>query len=948
MTQVDDSNLLRRRLEREKRARVEAEAILEKKALELYNANEQLQHLNENLEQQIQAKLAELQESEQRYRQLIESVQDIIYKISPEGVFTFVNSVVEKLLGYTEQEFVGKHFTDIVAPGYRKATLAFYQSMLEERIDSTYSEFPVVAKDGRTVWIGQTVRFIESEGNIAELVAVARDISDRKLAESQLQRTQTRLSTLITSLESGILVKDEQQRVILANQLFCDMFGIQDAPEQLIGQDYSRSVEFIKGSMEDPEAFAQQVEQLMQDRQAVTGEEIRMVNGRILERDYIPIFLKEQYMGHLWKYTDVTDKYLARERIRRSEEKYRGIMNNMELGLLEVDHNQTIIRSYERFCQMVGYAEEELVGKHAADLLVAPEFRNVINQQQITRKQGNASSYEMQLIRKDGSRIWALVSGVPILDEEGKIVGSIGIHYDLTERKQLEEELARAKRIADEARLAEKQFLANMSHEIRTPLNAIIGMSHLLFDTKPDQQQREYIDILKTSANFLHSLISDLLDMTKIEAGRIEVHARPFDLTGLLRSIQKVFEMKLKDRAISIDVMLDARISGDFVGDDVMLNQILMNLVGNAEKFTEEGSIQITARLKKQEAAKYWIEFAVVDTGIGIPKEKLDLVFQKFKQVNPHGHKHKGTGLGLAITKELVEIQGGTIAVRSHVGEGSQFTFTLPFGKSETPSEPVVVAPGNVPLCDDTLGCHVLIVEDNLMNQKYITSLLTKWNVPYTLALDGKHAVEEAKKQRFDIILMDIQMPIMDGYEASVAIRSSHNPNQNIPIIALTASAMLDQKNLALEAGMNDFLTKPFEPAQLRSLLQQYAPAEMVHDGDTMLDWERLNLLYGSDMEYTAEMLSIFLSDIVPEIMELPVLCQEDKRTELGQKVHKLKPTFGMVGLSQLEGKMAQLEKIVKQGSKDELLEIYCNDIIVKVNEMIPVIKKEIQKITPA
>lgn len=944
MSETSDIELLKRRLDREKAARTEAESILEKKAMELYNANEQLQSLNGNLEQQIRDKLNELSQSEQRYRHLVESVQDIIYKISPEGFFTFVNSVVEQSLGYTEQEFVGRHFTEIVAPGYRKMLLEFYMTMIQERKDSTYKEFPIVAKDGHLVWIGQTVRLVLDSDTIVELVAVARDISDRKQTELELQRTQIRLSTLITSMHSGILVKDEGQRIVLVNQLFCDMFRINKSPEQLIGTDYSPSAEAVKLMMQDPEGYRQGVQELIQGRQARVGEEIRMSNGRILERDYIPIALDDQYLGHLWKFTDVTEKYLAREQIRRSEEKYRGIMNNMELGLLEVDNNQTIVRAYERFCNMVGYSEEELIGKNAAALFLPDEFASVNRHHEGERKQGNASSYEMQLRKKDGSRVWALISGVPIMDEEGRIVGSMGIHYDLTERKRLEDELASAKEIADEARQAEKQFLANMSHEIRTPLNAIIGMSHLLFDTQPTHQQREYIEILKTSADFLHSLISDLLDMTKIEAGRIEVQARPFDLVGLLRSTQKVFEMKLHDRPISIDVMLDTRIAGNFVGDELMLNQILMNLVGNAEKFTEEGSIQLTARIKKEDNGICWIEFAVTDTGIGIPSDKLNLVFQKFKQVNPYGQKHKGTGLGLAITKELVEIQGGSISVRSHEGEGSTFTFMLPFTRAISSGEPEQKTVNNAAETRDLKVCHVLVVEDNLMNQKYICSLLNKWKIPYKLALDGKKAVEQAKQERFDVIMMDIQMPIMNGYEATVAIRSTQNPNQHTPIVALTASAMLDHKNTAMEVGMSDFLTKPFEPNQLMDILQRYAPVSMVNTPAMQIDEARLMELYGGDPEYIAEMISTFLTDIVPDIQLLPSLFKQNDMDELARMIHKLKPTFGMVGLPMLQDKMIELENAVKQGAEQKLIESYCDAIVAETNTVLPLLEKEMHR----
>lgn len=949
--ETEDIDLLKRRLVREKTARLQAEAILEKKALALYNANEQLLHLNENLEQQIRNKLAELRESEQRYRQLIESVQDIIYKISPAGYFTFVSPVVEKLLGYTEAEFLGSHFTDFVLAGYRMKLIEFYRNMMTERQDSTYNEFPVVAKDGRVVWIGQTVRLIEQDGQTLELVAVARDVSDRKLAEIELETTQTRLSTLITNLQSGVMVEDENGRVILANQLFCDLFEIPLTANELIGYDCTLARQQVKPLFVQPDAFVNRMNELLESRQARVGEEISMANGHILELDYIPIFLDDnQYMGHLWKYTDVTEKYQARELIRRSEEKYRGIMNNMELGLFEVDNDQIIVRSYERCCKMLGYTEDEMIGKNATELLVPAEFVSVVERQQEERKKGNAGSYELQLIKKDGSRIWVLVSGVPILDENGVIVGSMGIHYDMTERKQLEHELARAKRFAEEAQQAEKQFFANMSHEIRTPLNAVIGMSHLLFDTQPTQQQREYIDILKTSADFLHSLISDLLDMTKIEAGRIEIHARPFDLAGLLRSTQKVFQMKLQNRPISVDVLLDARITDEFIGDDVMLNQILMNLVGNAEKFTEQGKIQITARISKEEGDRQWVEFTVTDTGVGIPGEKLDMVFQKFKQVNPNGFKHKGTGLGLAITKELVEIQGGTISVTSQVDVGSSFTFVVPYIKSLVPAEQNN-ADRHLTLVEELQTCNVLIVEDNLMNQTYIGSLLNKWNIPYTMASDGKQAVERAKSQRFDIILMDIQMPIMNGYEATVAIRSTQNPNQNTAIIALTASAMLDHKSVAMEAGMNDFLTKPFEPNQLLSVLQRFAPVEQIsNEGcilfDEALDRERLSELYGGDAAYASEMFSMFLTDIVPDIRKLPSICETKDWSNLASAAHKLKPTLAMVGLSDLEEKMRQLENSARQDADMDLIEEYCHDFMIEMDKVLPILQTELQKLS--
>jgi PAS domain S-box-containing protein len=594
--------------------------------------------------------------------------------------------------------------------------------MIKQKTESAYNEFPIRAKDRRIVWIGQTVRLIQSENAVIELVAVARDISDRKAAEDSLRTTQTRFSTLITNLQKGVLVEDENRKIVLVNQQFCDIFGIEVPLKSLIGMDCSDSAEQTKHLFKNPNTFLIKIKKILDKKRLIVDENLKMVDGRILLRTYIPIYLEKQYRGNLWEYCDITEQYNDRELTRKSEEKYRGIMNNMELGLLEVDNNQIIIRAYDSFCQMTGYTKEELVGESAPELLSYHDFDKVLSQNKSKRKKGSASSYELQLKKKDGNQLWVIISDAPIFGDDGEVVGSVGIHYDITERKLLEQELEKAKSIAEQARQSEKQFLANMSHEIRTPLNAIIGMTHLLFDTRPNKQQYDYLDILKTSADFLLTLISDLLDMAKIEAGKVEVQNQPFDLGGLLRTTQRLFQIKIQNRPIEINLMIDGRITGIYVGDDLILNQILLNLIGNAEKFTEKGSIDITVKQKKQDEVFDWIEFKIEDTGSGIPEEKVDLIFQKFKQVNTQGHKHKGTGLGLAITKQLVEVQGGVISVDSEEGVGSTFTFMLPYKKSETEVLPKIheiqIAPKNLK------GSWILVAEDNIMNQKYISSLL--------------------------------------------------------------------------------------------------------------------------------------------------------------------------------------------------------------------------------
>ncbi|WP_420146775.1 PAS domain S-box protein [Spirosoma sp.] len=919
---VEERELLIQSVKQEREARLNAEKKLAEKITELNETKKQFQLLNESLTQQIQEKVRELHRSDQEYRQLIESVQDIIYKVTPlDGTFTFISPVVERILGYTEDELLGKPYLTLVLPEYQNALHEFYRSMLRERVENTYREFPVRCKDGHIKWIGQTVRMVTNEDNARELVAVARDVSDRKKTEEALVSAQIRLTTVISSSISAVMIEDENQAIVLINRGFCELFGLDTMPISQDGLTSTISFRLVAHLFEEPEKALNRIEELLQNRQVVIGEDVCMADGRRLERDFIPVFRDGNYMGHLWRYTDVTEKYLAREQLRKSEEKYRGIMNNMELGLVEVDNNQTIVRAYERFGQMVGYSPEELIGQNISDLLLTPEGRKVLVTQQSIRGQGVSSSYEIPLRHKNGQIVWMLISGAPIMDENGNIVGSIGIHYNLTERKQLEMEVAEAHRLAEESRQAEKQFLANMSHEIRTPLNAIIGMTHLLYDTRPSKEQLEYMDIIRSSADFLHSLISDLLDMAKIEAGRVEVNRQPFDLTGLLRSLQKIFQMRLQKRNISMDVMLDARITGKFIGDELMLNQILLNLLGNAEKFTEEGAVVLTARIRKKEAERTWIEFQVSDTGIGIPGDKLERIFQKFRQVSAHGHKHKGTGLGLSITKELIELQEGTISVRSEEGEGTTFTFTIPYKQA--------IAEENPPKNDsakETLGkvenMKILVAEDNLMNQRYVSGLLKKWRVDFTIANDGQQAVEQCRKQKFDLVLMDIQMPVMDGYEATIAIRSIDNLNQQVPIIALTASAMLDQKEMAMKAGMNGFLAKPFSPDKLLVFLKRYAEETQPMDtevsavGDApavqSLDYDRLAELYGDDSEYAAIIFETFLETVVPDFDTLDGLIQKQRWEEVRQLAHRLKPGLGMVGLSDLEIVMSELETTTK------------------------------------
>ena len=952
---MDEVALLRKKLEREKAARLKAEHILEQKSRELFKANQKLQNLNQTLEATVSERTAELQQMGQQYQQIVEQAIDLIYRTDAQGHITYVNQIAEQKYGYQEEEIIGQYYTYFVPETFKQSVEAYYQQVFAERREVDYAEFPAVAKDGQTYWFGQEVRLVfDAQGAIKGTFAVARDITDRKQSERRLRETQTRLKSLIANLQAGILVEDQNRRIVLSNHEFCRLFSIPAAPDDLIGGDCVQALEQAKHLFSAPEAFSQRITQLLYEQNVVVGDVLKMVNGTILERDYIPIFVDQTYFGHLWQYRDVTEQKRAAERLRESEEKYRGIMENMELGLLEVDNQQIIQRAYDSFCRMTGYRSEELIGRSAPDIFLSAEAMAQMKEQEEARKKGETNVYEIQIRHKDGHLLWVLISGAPIRNVHGEVVGSIGIHYDITDRKLLEEQLRTSKQEAEDARAAEQQFLARMSHEIRTPLNAILGMTHLLYDTPTTEEQENYLSVLKRSADILLGLVSDVLDFNKIQKGEMAVDRQELNVPNLLNDLQHSFDWQLTGKPVELHLDLDQRIHPALLGDELMMNQVFMNLLGNAVKFTDRGSITLGAMLKNDTQTQQSIRFYVQDTGVGIPSDELELIFQHFKQARTTQRAtYGGTGLGLTIARQLVALQGGKLEVDSAQGKGTTFYFTLQFPKAakpaaaDLPSTPVA-SPPSLPV-----SMQVLIVEDNVMNQTYVTTLMRKWGYDYHLATHGQQAIRLADQTAFDLILMDLYMPDMDGYEATQRLRQSKGPNQHTPIIALTASATPSVKERVFAAGMNHFLTKPFRPPILREAMMRFGqqqhtlPRERKQDDPfpAALDTQHLAELYGGDLDYAAEMFDLFLSYTLPEFRQLATLLEQADTGALAQRAHKVKPAFSMVGLTSLTGQLDTLERAAKDQQSVEALSTLYQACARHLDEVIPALEYTLAKL---
>ncbi|MGX5819866.1 response regulator [Chitinophaga lutea] len=767
------------------------------------------------------------------------------------------------------------------------------------------------------------------------------------------------IAVYLRNSNAGILVSDERHRFIWGNDVYMGYFRPEGHTGNSLDTPFQAMIDHWAAFLLDPAGFELKMKELRKRKKPFFGWELSFSDGHIREISYIPIFDGRRFAGSIWQIVDVTRHRQWQEELRRTDEKYRVILDNLNAAFCETDLEGNIIRVYESFCRLSGYTEDELIGQNITDLFVPAENREYArNLRKYRIEKKLALLYDMEIVLKDGTRKWVLASSGNIYDREGRPTGGVGIHMDITPQKILQKELESAKQAAEEAQRSQKEFLANMSHEIRTPLNAIIGMVHLMGETALDEEQKEYVKILKHSSGILRSLITDILDISKIEAGKHELNPREFDLRELIQSMKHTFQLKLGQRPVDVTVELDKRINTLLLGDDMVLNQILMNLLGNAEKFTKEGEIAIKVALQETRGDAVWLKFMVCDTGIGIEKNKLELVFQNYQQAEKDiRERYGGTGLGLAIAKQLVELQGGHISVEEGPVYRTCFCFDLPFTDTGKPLEhPEELEIDKKYDRFDFSRSRVLVVEDNPMNLKYIISLLEKYKVDYQLATNGPDALYFLESRQYDLVLMDIRIPGMDGFELARKIREDETrPNVATPVIATTAAAMPSTITLARNIGITDILTKPYTPDQLLQVLNKYLnedETEIIMEVQNIsgyefhpgLDVRYLNTLYESNIGYAIDLFEIFVMTIQEEMTKLEAVAGEQDWEKLKFQTHKIKPNFSMVGLTWITARMESLEAVLRKGEQLEQIPGILEEITAEVNNLFPVIEEELQK----
>lgn len=638
---------------------------------------------------------------------------------------------------------------------------------------------------------------------------------------------------------------------------------------------------------------------------------------------------------------DISERKKAENKLKYQEEKYRNIISNMNLGLIEVDNDEIIQFANQSFAAMSGYDLKDLIGKNPSEIFVFGENVDKMQYKKELRNQGVSDVYQIPVKDKSGELKWWAISGAPNYDDQGNLIGSVGIHLDITDQKQLEIDLKQQKIRAEEASKAKEVFLANMSHEIRTPLNAIIGFLRELSKQELTDLQKKYIDNSSIASKHLLAILNNILDISKIEAGEMELEKEDFIFAESIDKIINILHPLANQKGLRLTAIIDQNISAVFKADSLRIEQILFNLVGNSLKFTNKGKIDLKCEVITDHANFQKILIKVIDTGIGMDQKYTETIFNKFSQEDKAiTRKFGGTGLGMAITKELVSLMHGDINIESEKGVGTTFFITLPIEKGN----PKKVKQNNKELNVNISGLSILLVEDNKMNRMVIQNSMQYFNCSVTEAENGIEALELLKHKAFDIILMDIQMPEMDGIEATKIIRNEFK--LNIPIIALTANAFKTEIENCKKAGMDDYVTKPFDEfllietiAKLTvNLPKNNSSIKTTESDPNIYNLSVLKKLSRGNEDFVEKMIAIFVEQTYQVLMDLDIALQENNFIQIGRLIHKIKPSIESLGISSISTEIAMLEKKAKKTANRE-------EIVALLHSIKPILKLAITQL---
>ncbi len=764
----------------------------------------------------------ELREGEQRFREVFEHAPFGICLCALDGTFLQVNSAFCKMLDYFPDELIGKSFALLTHPGDLEASNKTMQEMLSRPETGVELEKRYLHRNGSVIRARTRISAVpDATRKPLYLVVHVDDITERKRAEEALHESEDRFRIMADGCPTMMWVTNAEGGIEFINRAFREFFGI--AYEQAEGENWQSVLH-----PEDARRYTSEFQRRVREQTSFRAEtRVRNADGewRWVDSYAEPRFSPAgQFLGHVGLSPDITERKSAVEALRSSEEKFRQLAENIR----EVFW---IMSPAEGQMLYVSPAYEQVWGRTCDSLhrnpeswkeSIHPDDADRAHQCFLRQRQGEAIKSEYRILTPDGCEKWICDRAFPVRNEAGQIIRVVGIAEDVSDQKRYETELIDAREGADAANFAKSRFLANMSHEIRTPMNGVIGMMQLLLQTDLSAEQRRYATVADSSGRTLLSLIDDILDLSKIEARKIVLENVTFPPRGTVEDVVQL----LRTEAAAKGLVLNAHVAPDIPlllrGDPHRLRQILINLSANAIKFTERGAVTLSAALHNRQEGNVTIRFAIRDTGIGIKPEAIASLFAPFVQADVSTtRKYGGTGLGLTICNQLVGMMGGTIGVESNEGQGSTFWFTVPFELAPAdiqPSQPVARAMPS----QRRQHARILVAEDNMVNREVALALLRKLGYDAAAVTNGAEAVDAVEAGDYDLVLMDCEMPVMDGFHATRAIHGSIHPH--LPIIALTANAMPADRDRCLREGMNDYLAKPVDLRRLAEVLERWLP----------------------------------------------------------------------------------------------------------------------------
>ncbi|MFB2979135.1 PAS domain S-box protein [Microseira sp. BLCC-F43] len=833
--------------------------------------------------------------SERKYRNLVETSQDLIFSVDASGCFTFVNSAVKQIYGYEPSEMIGRPFADFLTAEQIVKDAAVHQKLMKGESIFQY-ETTHIAKDNKPIHLlFNAMPLRDEQGNIVGRTGTASHITELKQKQEALYRREQEFKALVENSPDVIARFDRQLRHVYVNPAAELATGI--SPEAFIGKSHRElgmPLEFAK-LWEDAlqMLFARKKEQRIEfDFPSPLGCKFYQVR-------IVPEFNCDDSIEFaLAVARDFSDIKQAEQELRESEERFRATFEQAPIGICHSSLDGEFVRINQTFYDIVGYSYEEMSQRTWEDITY-PEDLDVELElvRRVWEKEMDSYTMEKRYIRKDGSIIWVNMIGTLVRSPDGEPKYAIAVAEDINERKLAQAALQQALEAAEVANRVKSTFLANMSHELRTPLNAILGFSQLI-NNSPNlaPEHKKYLGIIIRSGEHLLALINQVLDLSKIEAGRTTLNENSFNLYDLLNGLSDMFRLKANNKGLQLIFERSPEVPQYIETDELKLSQVLINLLSNAIKFTQEGSVCLkvktpdntqyprsqtlppsfpcSARERHYQAQPpsfpcsarerhYRLQFEIADTGCGISPDELETIFEPFVQTQTGKKAQEGTGLGLAISRKFVELMGGKITVSSQVGKGSTFKFEIKVNLVEREYLELKQPPRRIfALQPNQQKYRILIVDDSPENRQLLFELLSTFGFDIREASNGIEAIEVWESWQPHLIWMDLLMPLMDGYEATKEIRARENSPSEIciprqesgnessqqpgneskqpgneskatAIIALTASSSAAEREIAIQIGCNDYLSKPFRQTEIFEAMNKYIGVQFVDEEPT-------------------------------------------------------------------------------------------------------------------